>query len=531
MKKRSMKKWAGLAFGLCLCITVPNAAFAGQAVTVETAASETAGETASSAAETGEETASETMSSETEAVPAGNDAFDPGDRTVPEGVSVDGMDLAGLTAQEASAKISDYIDSVLGGSLTLKAGEETKEIAFADIGIAAADQQIMDEVSRIGTQGNLIERYKSLADTKYQKKAYELSFSYDQDKLKAALKEEAEAFNSEVQEPSLVRHGGEFILTDSKVGRKVDVDATVADGMAAMGEGWHGQSPVVDITAEETKPSHTSEELAEVTDLLGSYSTSYWSSSSNRIANIANGASLIDETVLYPGESFSFLSHVEPFTTENGYYQATGYSGGKVVPSTGGGICQVSTTLYNAVLRAELEVVDRSCHGLTVSYVDLAEDATVSEGSVDFVFRNNLENPIYIEAFTYEGEVYVRIYGKEYRPASRTIEFESVTDDVYSPGEDVISYDNTLPAGYEEVTQSAHQGYAASLYKIIYENGEKVDTQLVNTSRYASSPRYVTVGTYTEPAEDYSETEGDSGDYDISDEEAADAAAEAWQGD
>ena len=88
------------------------------------------------------------------------------------------------------------------------------------------------------------------------------------------------------------------------------------------------------------------------------------------------------------------MNHVTPFTAANGYYQATGYSGGRVVPSTGGGICQVSSTMYNAVLRAELEVVERSNHGLTVGYVPLGADATVAEGGVDFRFRNNLDAPV-----------------------------------------------------------------------------------------------------------------------------------------
>lgn len=122
----------------------------------------------------------------------------------------------------------------------------------------------------------------------------------------------------------------------------MDTDATTAEVEKALGDGWDGSSQKLDAVVEETKAAHTRDELKQVTDLLGGYSTDYSSSSSNRIANIANGASLVDETVVYPGDTFSFLNHVTPFTAANGYYQATGYSGGRVVPSTGGGICQVS---------------------------------------------------------------------------------------------------------------------------------------------------------------------------------------------
>ena len=309
------------------------------------------------------------------------------------------------------------------------------------------------------------------------------------------MDEDTAEYNKDAQNASLVRHSGEFIITDDVTGMKVDIDTTTKAVEEALGDGWDGSSQKLDATVEDVKADHTSDELKQVTDLLGGYSTDYSSSSDNRIANIANGASLIDETVVYPGDTFSFLNHVTPFTASNGYYEATGYSAGRVVPSIGGGICQVSSTMYNAVLRAELEVVERSNHGLTVGYVPLGADATVAEGSVDFRFRNNLDAPIYIEAYTYGGEVYVNIYGHETRSSNRSIEFYSVTDKTIEPGEDVITKDDTQPDGWQEVTQSAHNGYVASFYKKIYVDGSLQDTVWINTSYYGASPRYITVGT------------------------------------
>ena len=114
---------------------------------------------------------------------------------------------------------------------------------------------------------------------------------------------------------------------------------------------------------------------------------------------------------------------------------------------------------------------------------------------MDFRFRNNLDAPIYIESYTYGGEVYVNIYGHETRSSNRSIEFYSVTDKTIEPCEDVITKDDTQPDGWQEVTQSAHNGYVASFYKKIYVDGSLQDTVWINTSYYGASPRYITVGT------------------------------------
>lgn len=430
---------------------------------------------------------------------AAEDAADTkADHEIPEGVSVHGLDLGGMTVSDAEAKLAQHIKDVCGGKLTLTIDGEEVPIAYSDFDMRVVDNHVIQDICEIGQHGNLIKRYKELADVKNNKAEYKLEFEYDHDKLKAQIDAGTASFNRDAKDAVLVRHSGELQITDEIVGLAVDIGATVKNAEKLFGEDWDGSSQKLEVTVEETKPEHTRKELEAVQDLLGSYSTSYASSSSNRVANIDNGARLIDETVLYPGETFSFLDHVVPFTSGNGYYEATGYSGGKVVPSIGGGICQVSSTLYNAVLRAELEVVERSNHGLTVGYVPLGADATVAEGSVDFKFKNNYDTPIYIEAYTWQGSVYTCIYGKETRPANRTIEFYSVTDQTIEPGEDVITKDDSQPEGWQEVTQSAHTGYVASFYKYIYVDGNHEDTEWINTSHYSSSPRYVTVGTKKE---------------------------------
>lgn len=230
--------------------------------------------------------------------------------------------------------------------------------------------------------------------------------------------------------------------------------------------------------------------------MLGSYTTSYSSSGANRSGNVANGCRLIDGATLYPGDEFSVYEAISPFTEANGYFMAGSYSGGLVVDSLGGGICQVSTTLYNAVLRSELDVTERSNHSMIVNYVDPSADAAISGTAKDFKFVNNLDHPIYIEGYTKDKKITFNIYGVETRPEGREVSFESeILSTTPAVGEKVVG-DSSKPVGYINV-QSAHTGYVAQLWKIVKVNGVEESREIINKSSYKAVPRTAAVGTAT----------------------------------
>lgn len=413
---------------------------------------------------------------------------------IPEGVEVEGIDLSNMTSAEAVNTLNNYVNEVKGRTLRLTAGEDTIDIAFSDIGVDIADASVIDSLSKIGSGGNIVKRYKELADVQNNNAVYKISFTFNQDALRSILNERAGEINRDPQDASIVRHDGQLIVSEGLNGRAVKVDDTVNAVAAAMNDSWDRSDLSVALVMEETSPAHTTEELSVIDTELGSYSTNFAASSYNRIENIKNGASKIDETVLYPGDVFSFTEKVAPFTSDNGYFLAGAYASGKTIDSMGGGICQVSSTLYNAVLRAELTVLERTNHMMTVGYVPLGADATIAEPTIDFKFRNDYDYPVYIESYTYNGYVTVAIYGKETRPSNRTLEFESVTEQTISPPADVVTEDPSQPEGYEQVTQSAHTGYVAAFYKLIYVDGVLQSRELVNRSTYQAYPRYVTKG-------------------------------------
>ena len=180
----------------------------------------------------------------------------------------------------------------------------------------------------------------------------------------------------------------------------------------------------------------------------------------------------------------------------NGYELAHAYVGTEVVDSPGGGVCQVATTLYNAVLRAELEVIQRNCHSMRVTYVPISADSAIAGGVFDLKFRNNLDAPIYIESGWDGANLTFSIYGEEYRPANRKIEFESVQTGVINPpAEPIYTEDKSLPPGTEMVVAQAVTGYTGELWKHVYIDGVLTESILINSSKYQNSPAKIAVNT------------------------------------
>jgi vancomycin resistance protein YoaR len=198
---------------------------------------------------------------------------------------------------------------------------------------------------------------------------------------------------------------------------------------------------------------------------------------------------------LYPDEEFSTNEHFLPFTEKNGWREAGTIVQGKIEDSIGGGMCQVSTALYDALLEAEVQITERYNHSLKVNYSEYGMDAALAGDYKDLCFKNDTGAPLYIEAYVTRSNVVINIYGKEIHDAGRRIEFESKLIDTIEPGDPIITYDSTLPEGTENITTYALKGRVYELYKKIYENGELKDTVKINTSNYLSRREEKTVGT------------------------------------
>ena len=374
------------------------------------------------------------------------------------GVYVEEMSLEGKTKSEAKSLVETYVESLSEKMITLIAvGGNEVQVKVSDLGLYWSNQEIIDEAVNIGQTGNVVQRYKTAKDLQYQNKVYRLEFGIDQELVKTIIREQCAAYNMEAADATLTRENDRFVIIPGQTGEIVDEAASVKAIQEYLNSSWNREDDSIELTVTVKEARGSEEELEKVKDVLGTFTTSFKTSGSSRSANVRNGAELINGTTLYPGDEFSTYEAVSPFSQANGYYMAGSYLNGQVVDSLGGGICQVSTTLYNAVLLSELEDTERHNHSMIVTYVDPSADAAIAESSgKDFKFVNNTEAPIYIEGTTTDDkQISFTIYGVETRQSNRQVSYESEVISKTYPDSEVIYTDASLPVGSISV-QSAH---------------------------------------------------------------------------
>lgn len=418
---------------------------------------------------------------------------------IKDGIFISGVEVSGMTKEEATQAVTDYVKDLESVMITLEAAEGNNvQVSVGELGLSWSNEEVVDEALEIGMHGNVIQRYKIMKDLQHENQTFDLEFDFDIHSIDEVLRNKCTKFDQSAIDLGLSRENGEFVIREGRVGYRLDVEASIDTIYEGLLEEWKEEPLHIALNIDVDQPKGSVEELSKVKDVLGSFSTSFKTSAAARSANVTNAANLVNGITLYPGEEFSTLAEITPFTEANGYFPAASYLNGKVVDSLGGGICQVSTTLYNAVLKAELEVSERYNHSMSVSYVDVSADAAIAESAgKDFRFINNTEAPIYIESIIKDKNVTFNIYGMETRDPGRKVQYVSEVLEVINPTTDAITADASRPIGYVSVDQSAHVGYKAKLWKVVTENGKEVERTQVNYSSYKMAPRYATVGVGT----------------------------------
>lgn len=414
-----------------------------------------------------------------------------------EGVKIASLDVSGMTQDEALTAVEEHVDQILESKVMIQVTDNQLETSFEELGVSCEWQGIVKKAYQLGKQGNPIKRFKTMEQIKLSGKQYALPFQVSQDTVQSFVEDQCKQFDVKAKNSKLKFKNGKLKATKDQTGHEVQVEETVEEIRKTIDKALakdRSDSLMIQAVVKDTEPEYTKEEVSKCKDLLSSYSTSYASSTAARANNVKTAAEYINGTVLYPGKTFSTIKVIKDRTEENGYQPAPEYSSGNVVEGIGGGVCQVSTTLYNAVINAELDIVERSPHSMVVSYVDVSRDAAISGDYKDFKFKNNTDAPIYIASSATGGTLTFRIYGQETRADNRKIEFESETLETIQPGEPVETVDSSKPASYREVTQSAHVGYKAKLWKIVYVDGVQTEKIELNSSSYKAEPEHITVG-------------------------------------
>lgn len=422
----------------------------------------------------------------------------PGD-TVCNNVYIENIDVSGMKAEEVKAALEAKLVGYQAETVNLIAEGTKVEVTLGELGFSLENvDELVEKVVSYGKEGSVWSRYRKIKDLEKESKLLEASYVIDAEMVETVLAEKIPALENAAKDASLVRKDGKFVITDGVAGKKVDAEQSVKAIEAYFDKDWKNASGEIELVTMMDEPNVTREDLEQVKDVLGKFTT-YCGSGGGRVQNIVTGCGLINGAVIMPGEEYSADAAMRPYTYENGFTTAGSYENGQVVQSMGGGICQVSSTLYNAVILAELEVTQRQPHSMLVDYVNPSMDAAIAGDYKDLKFKNSTDAPIYLEGVVSGGYITFTIYGKEMRAAGREIEYISETTSTKEAGKKYSASGDAL--GVISKVGSGHTGMEARTWKVVYQDGEEISREVFNKSSYISSPATYTVGTATDNAE------------------------------
>jgi vancomycin resistance protein YoaR len=401
---------------------------------------------------------------------------------ISDGVYIENISLGGKEPKEAEKLLQDnYGQPITAQKLQVKANNKLYQLDYSKLNPKYNIEEVVQEAYSYNKKLNFLESLLSKKNN--ERKELGLSFTYDKSPIDELINKIKTDANKEPVNAKLSFINGEISVTPEVDGLTLKEEKLKQDITSQINGGLAKEPKVIEAVFESSKPEVTSEKLAAVNTVVASFSTSFTTSIANRINNIELATKAINGTVLMPGESFSFNKIVGERTKARGYKEAGVIIGDKIESGLGGGICQVSSTLYNAVLKANLKVEERRNHSLPLSYVGKGLDATVDWGNIDLRFMNNFDTPIYIEGYTKNKNVYLNIYADK-ALTNKTYEFATEVYQVVKPN---VKYteDANRNEGESVVVKKASDGYKVKVYRKIFENSKLVATELVSNDYYS----------------------------------------------
>ena len=414
------------------------------------------------------------------------------DRIYP-GIYIDGIDVGGMTRAEAVQTVeaaNEQIDTVY--DLTVSVGNQNWHVNNERVPISRNTEEIVDKAYAAGRSG--MQTFRDREDQISQVQSASIRFttepSYDHQKLREIvdgiagyIAENCKPKDSEIA--SFDFQTKTFTFTDDVPGARLDADALYARLQVLMDDLLKGGATNVTVRAEAERieAKYTKTELMNRFGMIATFTTET-TNNKNRNTNIELSARAINGRAVEPGEIFSFNNATGERTAAKGYKEAAAIAGGQTKDEIGGGVCQTSSTLFNAVARADLEIIERHPHAWPSSYIGKGFDATVNWPGLDFRFRNNTEFPVFIVAGYSKQKVTVSIYGMKLEQGLE-IDLESKVVKTYPKPTEVKRVLNTsLAVGESKKTVSAREGYEVETWKVWKRNGTRVKEELFVKSTY-----------------------------------------------
>lgn len=406
-----------------------------------------------------------------------------------KGVKIDEFDVSLMTRDEALNLIKSQKEKDKYRTMQLTHFDRVFEIPLVDIGFEYDYMGAVEKAYRVGRNGNAFKRLFEIISTRIKGTEFQLEIIYDKAKIEDAIENISKEIDVEPKDAQIQIRDGNIDIIDEVVGKKVNREKLIEIIEENL---YKNKLDNVQIPIENTIPKISSDLLSRINGVIGEFSTSFSGSSQNRIENIELSANAIKGTLLMPGETMSFNETTGPRKREFGYKEADVIINGEFTPGVGGGVCQTSTTLYNALLLADVTILERAPHSIPPSYISLGMDAAVSYGYLDLKFRNDFDYPIYIDSKIVGDRLYFYIYG-DAKGRDFTVKIESEVVETIRPKEETI-FDKALEPGTKILVQEGRIGYKVNTYKYIMKDGKIISKELISQDYYREKNYVYKVG-------------------------------------
>ena len=419
-----------------------------------------------------------------------------------QGVFVDGLHVGGMTVAEADEALKQNQASKANAfSLSISIGNKSWVLDNSNVPATRYLDNVLKQAYAVGRQNTTAiigtnmtpfrERVDTMLNALDQYVYLKSNSAYDHDAVLAKVKEIATYVTRDPVDSQILTFDPNtrtFTFSDEQAGVTIDTDALYQQVIAKLDQGVTGET--ITVSPQLITPSVTKTDMMNSFKLISAFTTET-TGDKNRNNNISLACQAINGKVLMPGETFSFNQTTGERTLDKGYKEAGAIAAGQLIEDVGGGICQVSSTLFNAVARADLELVSRNPHAWPSSYVKIGEDATVNWPSLDFKFKNQKTTPIFILAYYKDRKCSAEIWGMTLGTGI-TIDLESRTIRTIDPPSEVKYVQNTeLAVGESKETVKARTGYVVDTYKVWFKDGVETKRSLLYTSTYKAYQRTV----------------------------------------
>lgn len=403
---------------------------------------------------------------------------------------INGIDVSGKRKEEALKIVKNSLKEIKEDNILIKADNKSYTLQLSKIN---PQYNIEDTVNKALSYGKNLSFLKKASEIKNPKeKKFNINIKYDTKYIEDFISSiEKDINKSPINATIKITAPDKISITKDVKGIKLD-KKYLMDNILSKVNSTDDNSEIIAKT-ESYSASITEEKLKQINSIVSSFSTNFSGSPEGRITNIQIATNTLNGILLMPGDTFSFNKIIGSSTTDKGYKEAPIIINNKLEKGIGGGLCQVSTTLYNAVIRTNVKSIERVNHSLPPAYIDPGFDATVSYNDVDYKFKNTLSYPMYIEGYSSDGKIVFNIYSNS---SLNKIKYNLVNE-IYDKTEPkkVEEPDASLPEGTIEKVQSAKPGCKVKVYLIGYKNGKEVSRELISNDVYKPSNEIIKIGT------------------------------------